>query len=73
MDIGRKDSSFGGYVRDETIVRLQWQVSDHGQVSHPPFVFVPSDRQNISAAPGEVVQLRGVVADPDRNKISTVW
>ena len=73
VDIGKKDNSFGDYIQDDTLEHSQWQVSDYLQVNHPPFAYVPFDRQNISAAPGEMVQLRGVAARPGRTKISAVW
>jgi len=53
--------------------RSQWQTSDYGHANDPPVVFVPRDRQNISAAPGELVHLHGFAADPGYHNLTTLW
>jgi hypothetical protein len=42
-------------------------------VPNPAVAFVSRDQQNISAAPGDLVHLVGMAADPDGNQISTRW
>jgi len=51
-------------LQNDMLSRSQWQTLDYAHANHPPVVFVPRERQNISAAPGELVQLHGFAADP---------
>jgi hypothetical protein len=60
-------------IQNDMLARSQWQVADYAHANHPPVVFVPPGRHNVSAAPGEVVPLHGLAADPDGNKVSTLW
>ena len=49
------------------------QFADYAHANHPPVAFIPLDQQNISAAPGDLINLVGMAADPDGNEISTLW
>jgi hypothetical protein len=60
-------------IQNDMPARSQWQVADYAHANDPPVVFVPPGRHNVSAAPGEVVPLHGLAADPDGNKVSTLW
>ena len=60
-------------IQNDMLARSAWQTTDYAHANHPPVVFVPRDRQNISAAPGELVPLFAFAADPGGNKITTQW
>jgi hypothetical protein len=60
-------------IQNDMLSRSQWQTADYAHANHPPVVFVPRERQNISAAPGELVQLHGFAADPGYHNLTTLW
>jgi hypothetical protein len=55
------------------LARSEWQFADYAHANHPPVVFIPQGQQNISAAPGQLVNLSGKAADPDGNRLSIQW
>jgi hypothetical protein len=60
-------------IQNDMLSRSQWQTSDYAHANHPPVAFVPRDRQNISAAPGELVHLHGFAADLGYHNLTTLW
>lgn len=60
-------------MQNDMLARSEWQFADYANANHPPVAFIPKDEQNISAAPGEEVQLTGSGADPDGNQLSIQW
>jgi hypothetical protein len=60
-------------IQNDMLSRSQWQTADYAHANHPPVVFVPRERQNISATPGELVQLHGFAADPGYHNLTTLW
>jgi hypothetical protein len=60
-------------LQNDMLARSEWQFADYAHANHPPVAFVPKDQQNISATPGELVQLTGSAADPDGNQLSIRW
>jgi hypothetical protein len=60
-------------MQNDMLARSEWQFADYANANHPPVAFIPKDEQNISAAPGEEVQLTGSAADPDGNQLSVQW
>ena len=60
-------------AQNDFAARLQWSVTpSFGGANHPPKVSVkgPSER---FARPGETVQLKGEVSDPDHNSVKITW
>jgi hypothetical protein len=70
---GYPESRWVPAIQNDMLACSQWQVADYAHANHPPVVFVPPGRHNVSAAPGEVVPLHGLAADPDGNRVSTLW
>jgi Protein of unknown function (DUF1593) len=60
-------------VQNDMLARSEWPFADYAHANHPPVVFITSDRQNISAAAGELVNLSGQATDPDGNQLSVQW
>jgi len=60
-------------MQNDMLARSNWQFADYAHANHPPVVFIPKGQQNISAAPGELVNLSGKAADPDGNQLSIQW
>jgi Protein of unknown function (DUF1593) len=60
-------------MQNDMLARSEWQFADYAHANHPPVAFVSRDQQNITAAPGDLVHLVGMAADPDGNQISTRW
>jgi hypothetical protein len=60
-------------MQNDMLARSEWQFADYAHANHPPVVFIAKDQQNISAAPGQQVNLSGTAADPDGNQLSIEW
>ena len=60
-------------IQNDMLSRSQWQTADYALANHPPVVFVPFQEQNISAAPGQLVFLRALAADPGYHNLTTQW
>ncbi len=59
--------------QNDMLSRSRWQTADYAHANHPPVAFVPFFWQNLSAAPGEVVRLFALAADPDGNRLALRW
>jgi hypothetical protein len=60
-------------MQNDMLARSEWQFADYAHANHPPVVFIPADQQNVTAAPGQTVQLTATASDPDGNQLSPKW
>lgn len=60
-------------IQNDMLARSQWQFADYAHANHPPVAFIPLDQQNVSASPGQLVQLAGMASDPDGNQLAIRW
>ena len=60
-------------IQNDMLARSEWQFTDYAHANHPPVVFIPLAQQNISAAPGQSIQLYGQAYDPDGNELTINW
>jgi hypothetical protein len=60
-------------IQNDFLARVQWQSASYEDANHAPEVSTPGGRLDISAKPGQHVQLVGLASDPDGDELSTSW
>lgn len=59
-------------LQNDFAARADWCVSDFKHANHPPMVKLGTDK-NLTASPGQRVQLKAAAKDPDGNKVDFKW
>ncbi len=79
FDQGEEESSGPSYpnffpvVQNDFGTRMHWSVTpEYENANHPPDVSIDGEL-DITAQPGEEVQLSGIVSDPDGDSVSSNW
>jgi hypothetical protein len=60
-------------IQNDYLARAQWQTASFEDANHAPRVSTPGGRLDISAKPGQHVQLVGLASDPDGDDLSASW
>jgi hypothetical protein len=60
-------------IQNDYAARAQWQFASYEDANHAPEVATPGGRLDISAKPGQHVQLVGLASDPDGDELSASW
>jgi hypothetical protein len=72
-DVAYSQARFIPALQNELAARAEWQTKSYEDANHPPDVRVAGGKLDISVRPGERVELRGQVTDPDGDKLATTW
>lgn len=60
-------------LQNDYAARSEWQFKSYEDANHAPVVSVPKGKLDISARPGQRVQLVGHASDPDGDQLSSRW
>ena len=67
------NAAFFAAAQNDFASRLKWSVTPkYKDANHPPEVKIAGGLE-LSAAPGDVVSLEGVISDPDGDKVKVRW
>jgi hypothetical protein len=68
-----KRAAFFAAAQHDFAARLKWSVTpQYKDANHEPIVKIAGAR-DLEARPGATVRLRGLVSDPDRNRVTIRW
>jgi len=71
--VAAMNAAFFAAAQNDFAARLKWSVTPQFKdANHEPSVRINGAR-DLEARPGAVVNLRGTVSDPDRNRVATRW
>jgi hypothetical protein len=60
-------------LQNDFAARAAWQESSYRDANHPPLVYVPRGRRDITVKAGHTVHLHGLGLDPDWDRLSYRW